>query len=322
MYGGIVYQVNRIFEESGIKQFGQSKHRAKEEARKNITPGNKGLTWHQVGKQIGIYSHNTGDAYRSVWKQLGKYVKAEYRLKDLEKLEGKHIQSFLEKKISDNVQHKTFTQYVAAIEKLESALNGFSKHHETGEKYNFSQNIKHAKIDGHKMLSRFTGSRAYNKPLDSINKIENWTHKLTAKIQLESGARVSECQYLEPKNLKGFVFDKATGEKKGVLYIENAKGGINGYKYLPEKTYNELEKSINGEKNKTFSFSISSYRKTLKEVFGKEYQGSGTHGLRWNFAQDRFKELQNFGQTYNQSLQQVSNELFHQRADITEHYLK
>lgn len=43
--------------------------------------------------------------------------------------------------------------------------------------------------------------------------------------------------------------------------------------------------------------------------------GNGSHGLRWNFAQKRFKELQIFGSlSYEQALQQVSWEMKHERS--------
>ena len=45
------------------------------------------------------------------------------------------------------------------------------------------------------------------------------------------------------------------------------------------------------------------------------------HGFRWTFAQNRVREYQNNGYTYEQALQGVSWEMKHYRASITEHYL-
>ena len=47
----------------------------------------------------------------------------------------------------------------------------------------------------------------------------------------------------------------------------------------------------------------------------------GSHGFRWTFAQNRVREYQNHGYTYEQALQGVSWEMKHYRASITEHYL-
>ena len=73
-----------------------------------------------------------------------------------------------------------------------------------------------------------------------------------------------------------------------------------------------------------FKVDKDAYRADLKaasEKSGQEYTGS--HGLGWNFAQKRFNELQeNENLTYKQALKQVSEEMGHHRADITEHYLR
>ncbi|MDK2082115.1 hypothetical protein PT512_10890, partial [Aliarcobacter butzleri] len=47
----------------------------------------------------------------------------------------------------------------------------------------------------------------------------------------------------------------------------------------------------------------------------------GSHGLRWNFAKRRMFEYGKAGYSYSDSLQEVSYEMKHNRASITEHYL-
>ena len=58
----------------------------------------------------------------------------------------------------------------------------------------------------------------------------------------------------------------------------------------------------------------------VADLTRQPYQGS--HGLRWSYAQERHNEVQQHGYTYEQSLSIVSQELGHERADITEHYLR
>ncbi|WP_306547277.1 hypothetical protein [Desulfobulbus sp.] len=86
-------------------------------------------------------------------------------------------------------------------------------------------------------------------------------------------------------------------------------------------TYARLEKVVaNGQR---FELSGDAYRRELKDAAmatGQEYQGS--HGLRWSWAQERHQELQRSGKTYEQTIGQVSREMGHERADITEHYLR
>jgi integrase len=324
MRGNVNWQVQNIFKTSGINQIGKSKHIAKEKVRKILSNQGVSPTWHEIGKNIGIFSYKTADTYRDVWIQIGKYVKKEFGIKDLEKLEGKHIQSYLESQIAKEVASSTFAQYASASEKLGMALNGFATQHETGKEYKFSESIKNARKDASVMLEKFKGSRAYSNPNDIIKALTYPTHKLVAKMQLESGARISECSHLKEINLRGIQKDPVTGEEKGVIYVKG-KGGKSGEKYMSPSTYQQLKSKIQASGEARFIFNRASYRRGLKNASEKTNQNyNASHGLRWNFAQFRFQEVQGpkGGQSYEEALYQVSEELFHQRADITEHYLK
>jgi len=323
MRGNINWQIQQIYHKSGIKKIGLSKNNAKNEIRKTLSQINRGATWHAMGKKIGIFSHATADSYRAVWKQLGRFAKENYKIKDMEKIEGVHIQVFLKYKISENIKYSTFAQYAAACEKLESALNGFAKNQGTGKTYQFTNSIKETRVEAQNKLFRFKESRAYTNPKKMIKTLSG-ENKIVAQIQLESGARIKEANHLSEKNLFGIEKDPLTGEEKGKLKIEKAKGGITGYKYISKETYKQLYDKIQSSESKLFKFDMWKYRTALKkaaEISNQDYNGS--HGLRWNFAQERFYEVQVKGDfAYEQALVQVSKEMFHNRGDITEHYLK
>jgi hypothetical protein len=79
------------------------------------------------------------------------------------------------------------------------------------------------------------------------------------------------------------------------------------------------------KQNGLFKIDKDAYRDSLKaaaKATGQQYDIRSSHGLRWNFAQERFNTLQEFGKTYDQALAQGSQELGHERAEITLHYLK
>ncbi|MBF0398631.1 MAG: site-specific integrase, partial [Desulfobacterales bacterium] len=178
MRGSAVYQVNTIYHASGIKCIGESKHAAKEEAREN---GAK--TFSEIGKEIGIYSYATADAYRAVWRAALQNTKEEFQIKDIEKLTGEHIQAFLEKKIEEGVAKSTFQQYAAALEKLETALNLYAEKKETGNTYDFSKNMEIVRDEAIKEeLQKFEGSRAYKDVPALISNIRDEKHQLAAKI--------------------------------------------------------------------------------------------------------------------------------------------
>ncbi len=306
MRGNINYQVHQVFKE--IIAFGQSKHEAKAEAR-----ADGANTWHDIGKEIGIFSYATADQYRDIAKDLMNYVKQEFHVKDIEKLSSEHIQAYLESKIAEGVRYNTFQKYAAALEKLEVALNKYAETHDTGNQYSFD--IKDVRQQASEVLERSQVTRAYEDPKALVNSIQNPEYRTIAQAQHEGGFRISELNHLSEKNFKeGNVFQVISG-----------KGGKDREVPLSKETYQSL-KSLLDKADKSdgkYKFNMNDYRNALKEAARASNQDyTGSHGLRWNFAQEKFMELQQHGRTYEQALQEVSNLLGHERPDITEHYLR
>jgi len=305
-------QTYRVFET--INDIGTSKHEAKIEARENGA-----TTWHEIGKEIGIHSYATMEAYRGVAKDCLRYAKAELDVRDLEKFTGLEVGAFLQEKIDDGVAYATLNKCCAALEKLEVALNCYAKENETGRAYDFSEAIKEAREAG-RDLDRFDGTRAYRNPERLVNAVCGETFQLAAAIQQEGGARIREASHITQAQLKGLRADTQTGQIKGWIKVEGKGGKIREIGVKPG-TYAKLGKAI--ENGQRFEFAKNAYRRELKAAAvatGQDYQGS--HGLRWSWAQDRHAELQRNGKTYEQTIGQVSREMGHERADITEHYLR
>ncbi len=305
MRGNINYQVHEVFKQ--IICFGESKHQAKELARAN---GAK--TWHEVGKQINVYSYKSADQYRDIAKELMSYAKKEFNVQDIEKISSEHIQSYLESKIADGIKYSTFQKYAAALEKLEVALNKYAQDRQTNNKYNFD--IKAVRKQASEVLEKTQVTRAYENPKSLIENIPNGDYKIIAQAQYEGGFRVSELNRMSQKN---FIGDNT-------FFVISGKGGKDREVALSRETYNSLKALLDkaGSDNK-FKFDMDKYRETLKESAARTNQEyTGSHGLRWNFAQEKFMYLQKQGKTYEESLQTVSNLLGHERPDITEHYLR
>jgi len=313
MRGSIVGQVQALFRLSGIAQIGHSKHRAKELARRS---GAK--TWHEIGKRLGIYSYSTADAYRDVWKQLLSYAKSNFGVKDIEKINSEIVHDFLHSKIEQGVGKRTFQQYAAAIEKLEVALNMYSERFNRGNTYNFDLSSVRAYAK-EVYAGEQTPSRAYESPAELIGALREPVHQLIASIQYGGGARLDEVRTIREWSFKGIRVDELTGQERGYIEIKG-KGGKGEIGVSPD-TYNIAREWVRNFDR--IGFNERTYRKDLKEaanLTGQEYHG--THGLRWNFAQERFHNLMEKGYTYEQALAQVSKELGHERADITKHYLR
>jgi len=314
MRGSIVGQVQALFKLSGIAQIGHSKHRAKELARNS---GAK--TWHEIGKRLGIYSYSTADAYRDVWKQLLSFAKREFGVKDIEKLDTEIVHSFLHSKIEQGVSKRTFQQYAAAIEKLEVALSMYSEKFNRGNTYNFDLSSVRAYAK-EVYAEEQTPSRAYESPTELIGALKEPVHQLIASIQYEGGARLDEVRTIRGWSFKGIREDKLTREERGYIEVKG-KGGKVREIGVSLDTYDVVREWVKNFDR--IGFDEKTYRKDLQEaanLTGQEYHGS--HGLRWNFAQERFHNLMENGYTYEQALAQVSKELGHERADITKYYLR
>ncbi|AAR35492.1 hypothetical protein KVP06_10665 [Geobacter sulfurreducens] len=320
MRGSPTYQVQQIFDRSGINQIGQSKHDAKQSIRAELNEQGKPCGCHELGQNMGIHSYATADAYRDVWRQILEYARAEYGVRDVEKLTDQHVSGFLEQKVSESLAYATFQQYAAATEKLAVALNGYAERHGTGQHYDFHGALKDVRETARELLVRFDGSRAYDRPTDLVAAVGKESHNLAACIQHESGTRVHEHSQIKAEALRGTRVDRFTGEERGYFAMEG-KGGKEGLKAVSVETYQRLEQHI--AVHGVFTINEGSYRESLRraaEISGQRYEGS--HGLRWNWAQERYATLQNHGQNELQAMCEVSREMGHERADITMHYLR
>ncbi len=318
MLGNINYQVQRLFRESGINQIGNSKHSAKEAARQRLAEAGIQATWHSVGKEIGIFSYRTADAYRDIWRRAFAHAKDNFGLRDIEDITAEHVCSFLKEKVESGVSRATFAQYAAGLEKMETALNLFSKRYGRGREYGFSVAIERVRPSA-TALRKFSGSRAYRNPEAIIRCLVRDNFRLAALMQWESGARVHEISLVRPSQLQGRGCDPLTGREVGVVTVEGKGGKIRGLR-MSLKAYLRLERFI--EKEGEFRVNKRLYLQSVQRAAIQAGEApNGSHGFRWSWAQARFVAVQQAGLSYEQALSMVSDEMGHVRGDITEHYL-
>jgi integrase len=323
MRGSINYQVQQLYEKSGISRIGQSRHAAKTYARATgaARPA-------EIAAQLGIHSYNTADAYRAVWRQLMSFAKAEFGLRDIESLDAFHVRTFLEAKVEDGVAHATWVQYAAACSKLENALNAYAESRGNSMRYQFRTAIDCVRNEAHSELTRFKGSRAYCYPERLIGALPDAGYRLAAAIQLESGARVHEVAVIQLRQLRGCTTDSDTGKECGAVNIRGKGGKIRDI-YLDAKTYAQLERHI--QQHGSLQLDADQYRGALKVASvqsGQDYQGS--HGLRWNYAQAKYAELISLREQSSGALvysvdvvlKKISTLMGHERHEITTRYLK
>ena len=323
MRGSVSNQAMQVFFNSGINQIGESKHKAKIEARVGLNSKGVSATWHGVGKALGIHSYSTKETYTNVWANVLQFAKQEYGVKDIEKLDSKHIQAFLESKIKDDVSRSTFSTYAAALEKLSTALEKYSDKFERGNYYNFSDAIRTAREDA-KELSRFDRSRAYNNPKEIVASIKGEQNKLVASMQHEGGLRIREASQIRASQLKGYCTHPVRGEVARIsLEKGDTKGGKPREVCVSRSTYDQVAQAVKDGGGKFKLTSQTGYYTALKEAAqasGQPYNGS--HGLRWNFAQDSMQRYMDAGQAPEQAMANTAQDMGHERIDITGHYMR
>jgi len=209
----------------------------------------------------------------------------------------------------------------AALGKLEVALIYFTKEvYGVSKFYDFSsrQLVLNDARDL-KLVANNYHNRAYNDPQKIISHLQDSNHKLAAKIQYESGARIEGVALIKKEQLLGKKIDKITGLGKGIIFTKE-KGGKEGEVIISTSTYSELENYL--ATKKLFKINRQAYYLDIKQacILANETP-EGSHAFRWNFAKNRMMEYAKAEYSYEDSLQRVSYEMKHNRANITEHYL-
>lgn len=298
MRGSVIYQVTTCLD--SLNKFGSSKYEAKQELMKaGITKSG------DIAQNTGIYSENTMKNYINTGVQAFQYIREEFGIKDITKITGEHIKSYLEQRASE-VEYKTLKIDMAGINKLEQAINNYNN---TDVDFrsaveDFRQDIK---LDT-EYTQNINESRALLEPEKVINSIENESHKLVADMQLNYGFRLNEVVKID--------LDKQLNNN--ILSVQ-AKGGQIINKELNQEHLSKLQElSFNG----IFNINKLEYGNDLKnacEVNSEHYTGS--HALRHNYAQNQFESYARAGMSYNECLRATAEDLGHHREDITHRYL-
>jgi len=268
-----------------------------------------------------IASFQTMKTYRNVWNNLGNYLKEHWRLKDFEKITPEHIDAYISYKIEYYPSKQYLEKIVAAIGKLEWALCFFCRDTYGKERvYDFnvrSQLLHYAKVQN--LVAEGYHNRVYQYPEEIINNLSNPMHKIAARIQLYGGARAEGVTLLREDQFKGIKIDSITNKMIGTIMTKE-KGGKEGKVMVDMDTYAYFEDFF--QDYAIFRINYQKYADDIKKSCLKlGIIPQGTHGFRWTFAQNRVREYQEAGYSYEQALQGVSWEMKHFRADITEHYL-
>lgn len=247
--------------------------------------------------------------------------------------------AYLELKLAHYVERKrsrqTMETLLSAMGKFEYALNQYIKHHgldvpplET-EALRLEYYARSRKLL--RKSSRTFDNRAYPDPVRLIEAIHDGTCQLQASLQYEGGLRAegvgapSNRRVKNPltgEGLHGIGSDPVTGAPVGVV-ASVEKGGKETEHYVSVETYRRLEEYIrmHDRLENDYADYVAAINRAARET-GQYAPGRGSHGLKHNFAQERYLECISHGLTHEQALQQTSLETSHFRLRETLTYTR
>lgn len=245
---------------------------------------------------------------------------------DMEEYLSEKFSYFLGK----NRSRQTMETMLSAMGKLEYAINHYIKQHcldilplKTERlRLEFYAQSK-ARL---RKSSRVFDNRAYPDPIRLIENISDPTFQLQASLQFEGGLRaegVGAPSNRRVKNpltnggLHGTGNDPVTGNRVGIVSVKE-KGGKETEHFISQETYNRLENYLQAHSRLESDYAayVEAINRSARET-GQYAPGRGSHGLKHNFAQERYLECIAQGMSHEQALQHTSLETAHFRMRET-----
>ncbi len=262
-----------------------------------------------------IRSFKTAKEYVGVWYQLATYVRSEFGINRVTDIKPEHIESFIEQKVE--LSSKSLKNISSAIGKLENIIEyKLGLNVNFGSKEHYSGRWLANKIASELEVSS-SNRGAYENPQALVENLSSPTHQLVAELQWKGGFRIHEVAGIRENSFKSWT-DHWGDERFGIEI--RGKGGYVRTVEVPADLWGRAKEHV--EEWGKIGFNYNEYLKDLRESAwgtGQAYQGS--HGLRYNFAQEKYEELVSQGWGHNETLKEVSEMLGHHRPEITKHYL-
>ncbi|MBW2185175.1 MAG: hypothetical protein JRG71_01865 [Deltaproteobacteria bacterium] len=245
-----------------------------------------------------------------------------------------YLSDYLKRAESRKLSRQTFKTILAA-------LSCFSEAHQS---YVYRHMIAEGNLNIMDLLSRYRDAaktrldassqkysrRGYRDPVALIAAIDDHRMQLMAMLQYEGGMRAEGVgapsgrlhNPLTRESLRGYYADPITRDTIGVV-CSKEKGGKRTEHYVSIETYDRLASYLH--QNNVFEVSYSGYLKAINkaaQITGQFEVGKGTHGLKHNFAEERYHEAVQSGMTHEEAMQLVSLETSHYRLSETMTYTR
>jgi len=246
---------------------------------------------------------------------------------------------YLQERLSYYVERRrsrqTMETLLAAMGRFEYALNHYTGEHapEVARLETEALRLEYY-ARSRKLLrksSKAFDNRAYPDPVRLIEAIHDGGYQLQASLQYEGGLRSEGVGAPSNRRLKnpltveglhGIGTDPVTGTPVGIL-ASVEKGGKETEHYVSVETYRRLEEHIrmHGKLESDYFGYVEAINRAARDT-GQYASGRGSHGLKHNFAQERYLECINNCLSHEQALQQTSLETSHFRLRETLTYTR
>lgn len=304
MRGSKHYQAQTIVD--NILAIGQSKKMMKTSEDYSVPHLKGGLRTSPL-----IHSYKSRDEIFKRCLDLFDFAQKNYGKKDLQAITGEEIKAFVQSKVDAGLKERSISTYISQLEKIRYSLDNMPKQEKRGHLQLFTREdlveCKEIAKGGKESIHK---NRAYRDPLKLIDAIQDEKCKIVAEIQCRYGLRISEARKLNEANF----IDENTIKVRG-------KGGFEILKTLADGLVERIRAIFKKEKRLFVTERV--YNEVLKKASkdsSQRYQGS--HGLRYNYAQNQYAKLLIQGYDPIEAQKMVSEEMGHHRADITMHYIK
>jgi hypothetical protein len=230
---------------------------------------------------------------------------------------------------------QTFETTLSALGKFEAAINNYISTHRPGQpKLDTSQVRKQFYTKSKKLLkksSKVFDNRAYPDPVRLIEAIASGQYQLQAALQYDGGLRAegagapSNLRLKNPltsNSLRGIVNDPVTNLPVGIVSSVEKGGNLTEH-LVSVETYRRVEEYIAryGKLESDYFKFNEAINQAARET-NQYAPGRGTHGLKHNFARERYFQCISTGMTHEQALQRTSLETSHFRMSETLGYTR
>ena len=300
MKGSAKWQVTEIFKE--IKEIGNSKYEAKNNARQTGARGS-----HGIARETGIYSYRTNDSYRESVVRFASWAKENAGLKDLTKTNAEAVKSYLQSRINENIAQKTFQLEKAALNKFETALNKYSEHHNLNRNYDFKLNENFNRQVQKDM--QHADVRVYSKAdVEKLMNIQDKAVNLAVRLAAGAGLRKSEILKLSINNLKN-----------NKIEVLSSKGGKDRIvcNIFDKSLIADIKRFLSANNLNKFGDAVSA-GKINREIANAIGDSGSIHRLRHNYAINTVKYFEGQGYSHTEAIHFTSVEMGHNRNEIIE----